>query len=112
MKANSMFIMLTDANFRQEVLESKQPVLVEFSVDWSGACHINAPITQEMAAKFRTQVKFCKIDVDDYGDVAKQYGMQKIPTMLFFKDGRVVDHIVGLVPKTVITQKLHALLQL
>jgi len=110
MQTDSMFITLTEANFRQEVLESTQPVFVEFFAKWCGTCHINAPVIQEMELKFRSQVKFCKIDMDGYGEIAETYGVQKIPTMFFFKDGQVVDYIVGIVPRTVITQKLEELM--
>ncbi len=110
MQTDSLFITLTETNFRQEVLESTQPVFVEFFAVWCGTCYINAPILQEMVTKFRSQIKFCKINVDDYGDVGKEYGVQKIPTMLFFKDGQVVDYMVGIAPRTVITQKLETLL--
>lgn len=111
MQNDSIFITLTETNFRQEVLESTQPVFVEFFAEWCGTCHINAPVIREMAAKFQSRIKFCKINVDDYGDVAKEYGVQKIPAMLFFQDGQVVDYMVGIAPRTVITQKLDALLQ-
>ena len=91
MQTDSIFITLTETNFRQEVLESPQPVFVEFFANWCGTCHINAPLIQDMALKFRTGVKFCQIDIDTHGDIAKTYGVQKIPTMLFFQDGQVVD---------------------
>ena len=106
-----MCIELTDAGFRKEVLESDRLVVVEFSANWSGLCQILAPVIEEMALKFRTRVKFCIIDIDDNGDVAKAYGIGKIPTILFFKEGQVVDHIVGAVPKADIAHKLNALLQ-
>ena len=93
------------------MLESNQLVLVEFSAQWSGLCQIIAPILEEMALRFRTRVKFCAIDVDDDGDVAKAYGIRKIPTLLFFKDGQVVDYIAGAVPKARLAQKLEALLR-
>jgi thioredoxin 1 len=86
-------------------------VVVEFSANWSGLCQIIAPAIEELALKFRKRVKFCIIDIDDAGDVAKAYGKGKIPTILFFKKGQVVDHIVGAVPKAKIAQKLDALLQ-
>ena len=110
MQTDSIFITLTETNFHQKMLKSTQPVFVEFFADWCRTCHINAPLIQEMALKFRARVKFCKINVDDYGNVDKECGVQKIPTMLFFKDGQVVDYMVGIAPRTVITQKLEELM--
>jgi thioredoxin 1 len=111
MQTDSIFIILTKTNFRQEVLESTQPVFVEFFTDWCGICHINAPLLRNMALKFRTRIKFCKINVDDYGDIGKEYGVQKIPTMLFFKDGQIMDYIIGIAPRAILVQKLETLLQ-
>ena len=110
MQTDSILIALTDTNFRQEVLESAQPVFVEFFAKWCGACHINAPIIHEMALEFQDKIKFCRIDRDTYKDIADVYSVQKIPTMLFFKDGHVVDYIVGITPRIVLTQKLKKLL--
>ena len=103
-------IVLTDTNFRQTVLESDRPVFVEFWAEWCGTCHINAPLLREMAEKFQGRITFCQVDMDTYEDLAKTYGVQKIPTMFFFRDGEVVDYLVGIVPRSVITRKLEALL--
>ncbi len=110
MKANSIHLLLTDADFEREVLECELPVLVEISAQWCGLGHIIAPVIEEMAAKFRARVKFCRIDVDRDGDVAERYGIQKFPAVLFFKDGQVVDCIVGAAPRKMIEQKILALL--
>ena len=88
MNTNSMCTVLTDVDFRKEVLESNQLVLVEFSASWSGLCQIIAPVIEDMALRFRTQIKFCAIDVDDDGDIAQAYGIRKIPTILFSRRGR------------------------
>ena len=111
MKTNSIYILLTDGEFQREVLECEQPVLVEFSAKWCGLGHIIAPVIEEMAVRFHTRVKFCRIDVDRDGDVAARYGIQKFPAMLFFKDGQVVDCIIGAAPRKMIEQKIHALLE-
>jgi thioredoxin 1 len=71
MKTNAIYI-LTNENFQNEVLNSKQPVLVEFSTEWCGTSHIIAPIIKEMAVKFKDDIKFCKIDIDDYEETAKK----------------------------------------
>ncbi|MCP4400406.1 MAG: thioredoxin fold domain-containing protein [bacterium] len=110
MQTDSIVITFTETNFRREVLESPQPVFVEFFAAWCGTCHINAPVIREMAEKFHEQIKFCQVDMDTYKDIAKTYGVQKIPTMFFFQDSQIVDYMVGIVPRTVITQKLEALL--
>jgi len=101
---------LTNENFYKEVLSSKQPVLVEFSTDWCGTSHIIAPIIKEMAAKFADVIKFCKIDIDDYEKTAKQYGVRRIPTILLFENGKVVDFIYGAVSREIIIEKLNALI--
>ena len=105
------YIKLTKVNFIKEVLKSKQPVLVEFFTHWSGSCHIISPILKEIEAKYKTCVKFCKINMDEQKEIVQKYGIQKIPTILFFKDGQVFDIIKGVVPKTAIAEKLKALLQ-
>jgi len=105
MKENTMNI-LTNENFQKEVLSSKQPVLVEFLTDWCGTSHIIAPIINEMAVKFKDNIKFCKIDIDDHKEAAKQYGIGHIPTMLLFSNGKVVDFIVGAVSKEILDKNL------
>jgi thioredoxin 1 len=88
---------ITNKNFQKEVLSSKQPVVVEFSTDWCGTSHIIAPIIKEMAVKFKDDIKFCKIDIDDYEETAKPYGVRHVPTILLFKNGKVVDFVYGAV---------------
>ena len=105
MKANTMCI-LTNENFQKEVLSSKQPVLVEFSTDWCGTSHIIAPIIKEMTAKYKEEIKFCKINIDDHEETSKQYGVRKIPTILLFNNGKVVDFIVGAVSREILAKKL------
>jgi len=111
MKADKNHITLTDANFQKEALESMQPVLVEFGADWCGSCHMIAPAIEELAADFEGQIKITKLDIDGNERVAKEYGIWVPLTLLFFKNGQVVDHINGPVPKRVIEDKLNALLQ-
>jgi len=105
MKANTIYT-LTNENFHKEVVNSKQPVLVEFSTDWCGTSHIIAPIIKEMAGKFKDDIKFCKIDIDKYEELAKQYGVRKIPTILLFRNGKIVDFIVGVVSREILVKKL------
>ena len=110
MNTNLMCTVLTDTDFLKEVLESNQLVLVEFLANWSGLCQIIAPVIGDMALRFRPQVKFYTIDVNDNGDIANAYGIRKIPTILIFKEGQVVDSIAGAVPRAILAQKLDALL--
>lgn len=111
MKANSIHLLITDGDFEREVLQYGQPVVVEISAEWCGLCHIIAPVIEEMADKFLTRLKFCRIDMDRGGELAERYGIHKSPAILLFKNGQVVDCIVGAAPRRMIEQKIHALLE-
>ena len=102
---------LTDANFQKEVLENSQPVLVDFWADWCGPCHMIAPAIEELAADFEGRAKVGKLDVDANGKIAGQYGIRSIPAILLFKDGQVVDQVIGVAPKSELTNKLNDLIQ-
>ena len=97
-----MHMVLTDNNFRKEVLENPQPVLVEISADWCGTCHIMAPVLEKLAVEFEGQIKFGRLDVDANERTAKAYGMRELPMLLFFKDGQLVDYVMGVVSKSVL----------
>lgn len=111
MAQNKKYITLTDANFQSEVLESPEPVLVDFWADWCGPCHTIAPVIEELAAEFEGQAKVGKLDVDTNPHIAAEYGIRSIPTLLFFAGGEVVDRVVGVVHKKNLADKVHALLQ-
>ncbi len=101
---------LTDTNFQKEVIENPEPVLVEFGAVWSGACQMLAPILEQLREEFNGQIKIASLDVEVCGSVAAEYGIQDIPTLVLFKDGQVIDQIMGLVPKQVIAAKLRGLI--
>jgi thioredoxin 1 len=101
---------VTDNTFEQEVLRSEQPVLVDFWAAWCGPCRAVAPIVEELAGEYEGQLKVMKLDVDDNPRTAVAYGVQSIPTLLVFKDGKPAERIVGAVPKKVIVDKLQSVM--
>jgi thioredoxin 1 len=111
MTHNAKYITLDGDNFKTEVLEGAGPVLVDFWASWCGPCHVLSPVIEELAVDFEGRAKVGKLNVDDNADVAAQYRIRSIPTLLFFKDGQVVDQVVGAVPRRVLADKLLALLQ-
>jgi thioredoxin 1 len=101
----------TEANFLHEVLDNPQPVLVDFWAPWCGPCHVMAPVIDELASAFAGRATVGKVNVDEQPDLAAQYGIRSIPTLLIFQDGQVVDQAIGVVPKQVLAAKLAAWLQ-
>jgi thioredoxin 1 len=101
---------VTDSTFEQEVLQAKQPVLVDFWAIWCGPCKAIAPIVEELAGEYEGQLKVMKLDVDDNPRTAMAYGVQSIPTLLVFKDGNPAERIIGAVPKKVIVDKLQSVM--
>lgn len=89
---------ITKENFEKEVLNAKEPVLVDFWAAWCGPCQMLLPVIEELAGEI-TDAKICKIDVDDQPDLAAQYNVMTIPTLLVFKDGTVANKSVGVIPK-------------
>ncbi|RFM23111.1 MAG: thioredoxin [Candidatus Thermochlorobacter aerophilum] len=99
-------ITATDSNFETEVLQSDKPVLVDFWAEWCGPCRMIAPVIDELAAEYEGKAKIAKLNVDENQQVSMRYGIRSIPTLLIFKNGQVVDQIIGAVPKGVIENKL------
>lgn len=98
---------ITDANF-EEVIKSDKPILIDFWAEWCGPCKMIGPIVEEMAGDYEGKAIIGKVDVDSNPSVAQAFGIRSIPTLLFFKDGQIVDKQIGAVPKTILTQKLEA----
>jgi thioredoxin 1 len=94
--AAANIVTLNDNNFGTEVLSSATPVLVDFWAEWCGPCKMLAPLIDELATEYDGRVKIGKVNIDDHQDLASQYGIRAIPTMLIFKNGEVADQIVGL----------------
>ena len=105
-----MAIEITDANFEELVVKSDKPVMIDFWAVWCGPCRMIAPIVEEMSGEYEGKAVIGKVDVDSNPGVAMKYGIRNIPTVLFVKDGEIVDKQVGAAPKQVFTSKLDALL--
>ena len=101
---------LTDQSFQQDVIKSGQPALVDFWAVWCGPCRMVAPIVEELARQYAGQIKVCKVNVDDHIQIATQFRVMNIPTLILFKDGKEVDRVVGVAPKAELAHKCETLL--
>ena len=99
----------SDADFDEQVLKADTPVLVDFWAEWCGPCRAIAPTIEDLSKEFEGRVRVGKLDVDNNPQTAMEYDVRSIPTLLFFKDGRVVDQLIGTASKKVLSDKLNEL---
>jgi len=97
---------ITDANFDETILNADKPALVDFWAVWCGPCQIVAPILEDLAGEYVGKIKVAKLDVDSNPQTTQQFNVRSIPSILFFKDGRHVDTVVGAVPKAALERKI------
>jgi thioredoxin 1 len=103
-----MAIEFTSSNWNEKVLQSDKPVLVDFWAEWCGPCRMIGPVVEEIHREYDGRAVVGKLNVDHNPDISAQYGIRGIPTILVFKNGQLVDRIVGAVAKNTLTQKLEA----
>lgn len=103
-----MAVELTDANFEELALKSDKPVMVDFWAEWCGPCRMVGPVVEELANEYDGKAVIGKVNVDNNPNVAAKYGIRSIPTILFLKNGEIVDKSVGAVPKSQLADKLNA----
>jgi thioredoxin 1 len=99
-------IEITDANFQKEVLESATPVLIDFWAVWCGPCKMIAPVVEELAGEYAGKLKVGKMDVDANMETPAKFGIRSIPTLMVFKGGKVVEQVIGALPKRALLEKL------
>ena len=105
-----MALEITSANFEETVLKSDKPVLVDFWAEWCGPCRMVGPIVDELHADYEGKAIVGKVNVDDQQEIAAEFGIRNIPTILFFKNGEIVDKNVGVAPKADLAKKIDALI--
>ena len=110
MAAGSHAVEATDANF-EELIQSDKPVLVDFWAEWCGPCKMIGPVVEQLAGEYEGKAIIAKMDVDQNAQIPAKFGIRSIPTLMVFKNGQLVDKVIGAVPKNVLEQKLQAALE-
>lgn len=105
-----MAVEITDSNFEELVLKSDKPVVIDFWAEWCGPCRMVGPLVEEIAQEYQGKALVGKVDVDNNPGISSKFGIRNIPTILFIKNGEIVDKQVGAVPKSVLASKLEAIL--
>lgn len=98
--------MISKKEFRKQVIESTNLSLVQFTIEWSGACQIISPMYEELASSYEGQANFYTVDIEKETGIENEYGVMELPTILFFKNGKVIDYVRGLAPKNVMITKI------
>ncbi len=106
-----MTLEVTDSNFDQIVLRADKPVIVDFWAEWCGPCRMVGPVIEELGEEYKEQIVTTKLDVDSNPAISAKFGIRNIPTILFFKDGKVVDKQVGAVAKNALAKKIDGVLR-
>ena len=101
---------VNDGNFEEEVIKSSLPVLVDLWAPWCGPCRMVGPVVEKLSGKYEGRFKFCKVNVDENPKTAATYRVMSIPTLIFFKDGKAVDTVIGAVPEQALQSKIDSLL--
>lgn len=104
----SKALKFTDDSFEDDVLNADKPVLVDFWAEWCGPCRMVGPVVDELAGEYEGKAKIGKVNVDENSEISTKYGIRSIPSLLIFKNGEVVDQIVGAVPKNQLKKQLDA----
>ncbi len=110
MAAGSHAVEATDANF-EELIQSDKPVLVDFWAEWCGPCKMIGPVVEQLAGEYEGKAVIAKMDVDQNAQIPAKFGIRSIPTLMVFKNGQLVDKVIGAVPKNVLEQKLQAAME-